>query len=352
MLFDQKKVPVFHGEPQKDTLSILAWCSRIDAMKAAFDWTEEQTFCNASAALFGNAQRTIDNWATLDPENHQRTWVYLKKAMTRHYGEMKDSRSFIDALFSLRPRTDDMDNLDAFTADVMDAFRVVRNTIPQPDPATTIAQGQDYTDAGVTTMLKTVHNNVLNQICMAFLVNLLPANIRTRVLESKPTTMKECVENAAEVQRHLRDRNRPVGLSNKPQIRALESEDRLEELMTNVVNKVLNKRNSGNGNSNFNRTNTNAGPKTNPGQNSNNPTGTKPKKKCTYCGKLGHGQEACFKRKNDNAPCYNGKGDPYFPASDGQSNQQAPVRPAQVFAAPMDTIPKETKDHQDFLEWV
>ena len=58
---DQKKVPVFHGEKDKDTLTMIAWCARMDTMKTSLNWSNEATFCNMTAALFGNAQRVVDN---------------------------------------------------------------------------------------------------------------------------------------------------------------------------------------------------------------------------------------------------------------------------------------------------
>jgi len=44
------------------------------------------------------------------------------------------------------------------------------------------------------------------------------------------------------------------------------------------------------------------------------------KKKCTYCQKPNHGQDECFSRIRDNAPCYNSKGEPYYPRN--QANKQ------------------------------
>ena len=65
MQINQKKVPVFHAEPDKDSLTVIHWCARIDGMKDAMGWSDEVTYANASAALFGIAQRTTANWAIL-----------------------------------------------------------------------------------------------------------------------------------------------------------------------------------------------------------------------------------------------------------------------------------------------
>jgi hypothetical protein len=48
---DQKKVPIFCGEPGKDGIDIREWTRRIDSMKTAFGWTKQATYKNARAAL-------------------------------------------------------------------------------------------------------------------------------------------------------------------------------------------------------------------------------------------------------------------------------------------------------------
>ena len=138
---DHKKVTFSHGEKDKDSMNVLTWCTRMDAMRTAFGWSDEATFCNTTAALFGNAARIATSWKVLDSTDYRETWAYLRKAMLNHWGDVKDSRSYIDAMFSLRPRTNDMNNLDSLTGDVMEAFQVVTDTLTQPDNQTVVADG-------------------------------------------------------------------------------------------------------------------------------------------------------------------------------------------------------------------
>ena len=58
---------------------------------------------------------------------------------------MQDSGSFIDALFGIRQRTETFKNLDAFTAHVLDAFKIVRETLPRPNAPTVVTDGRNYT---------------------------------------------------------------------------------------------------------------------------------------------------------------------------------------------------------------
>ena len=58
---------------------------------------------------------------------------------------------------------------------------------------------------------KTVHENVLNKICMAFMTQLLPPEIQAKILEKNPITMAQSSEYAAGAQRLIRDKSRPIG---------------------------------------------------------------------------------------------------------------------------------------------
>ena len=101
MPIDQRKVPAFHAEKDKDSLTVFNWCDRIDGMKDALDWSDETTYANVSAALFRVAQRTATNWAIIYKTKHCKIWTYLRKKMNSHFGSMQSSRSFIDAMFGI-----------------------------------------------------------------------------------------------------------------------------------------------------------------------------------------------------------------------------------------------------------
>ena len=112
-------------------------------------------------------------------------------------------------MFSIRQRTDTFENLDKFNANVVDAFEVVRQILPLPDAPPPLAGG--YTAEQCHTREKTVHETLLNKNCMAFMTQLLLPEIRTKVLEKNPDTMAQSAEYAAEAQKLLRDKSRPIG---------------------------------------------------------------------------------------------------------------------------------------------
>ena len=70
----------------------------------------------------------------------------------------------------------------------------------------------------------------------------------------------------------------------------------------------------------------------------------KPKKKCNFCQKIGHCMDACIARQKDNAPCYNSKGEHYFPITDNQDTTRVPV--------PNKPVTPVISSGQDFPHWV
>ena len=126
--------------------------------------------------------------------------------------------------------------------------------------------------------------------------------------EKNPTTMAQSAEYAAKAQRFLRDQTCPLGNSvPKPPVLAIQEDDDAEgfdTLVLSAVDRAFKKRN-------FNPSNQSQG-------HASAANGGKPKsqKQCTYCQKTGHGQDDYYARKNNKAPCFNSKGDPYFLKSD------------------------------------
>lgn len=118
---DHKKVQVFLGEKVKDYMMVIPWCACMNTMKTSLGCSNKGTFCNTTGALIINAQQVVNNLAILDKDDYGKTWTCLKKAINKHWGDMKDSRSYIDDLVRVGQRTNNFNNLDPFTSGVMDA---------------------------------------------------------------------------------------------------------------------------------------------------------------------------------------------------------------------------------------
>ena len=82
MQLDQKKVPIFHAEPDKDILNVREWAKRIEAMKSSQNWNEKATYDNATQSLFGNAALYMSSQCDIEvKEDFEETWKWLKKKM-------------------------------------------------------------------------------------------------------------------------------------------------------------------------------------------------------------------------------------------------------------------------------
>ena len=111
-----------------------------------------------------------------------------------------------------------MRSLKGSTTTLLGCFPGGTRNPTQPDDPSVVADGGNYSDVMVAGMLKTVNDNVLNQICMVFLINVLPPNLQSKVLEKKSTTMKEFTMEAAEYQRFLVNKTQPAGSPQKPRV--------------------------------------------------------------------------------------------------------------------------------------
>ena len=226
----------------------------------------------------------------------------------------------------------------------MEAFRVFRETLPQPDEQTVAANGGVYGDAQVNAMLKATHNNIIDQIFIAFLVHFLPPNLLSKVQEKKPASMRDCVENAAEHQRIILNQNQPMGSNPQPRILAVEGTDDpyLEDVIINVLQKHFNKKGH-QGNSNPANKGKGKGKGNQSGQNQSG--NLPPLNKYPYCNKFGHGAYTCYAWQNDNTPCYNTKDEPFCPKGESSGFSTGP-NSFKYMAPFVSTSPK------DFPHWV
>jgi len=197
----------------------------------------------------------------------------------------------------------------------------------------------------------------MEQMTMAFMINLLPAVLRTKLLEKEPDTIGEVFKTFEQIQEHYLNESRPVAQTSKPLIHMLENEEYMEdpELIAAVQNFQRKKWGQGPqaAQNNNNRSQKKSGKQ-------NKSDSNKADKKCNHCNKMGHGVVECFKRIREGAPCFNTKGDPFYPASDKTSphapkvNTNSSVNPvAPAKDQPSTNTGKEGGlEKKDFPAWV
>jgi len=356
--FDQKKTPTFYGHKDQDALTISQWIQRIDGMRQSLGWNDAVTYQNARAALFSRAATYVNNQANtrIDPE-FATTWAWLQKCLKKRYGDCTSSREYVDIIFNLKPAPGLHYDLAYHADQIYENFDKIREAIPiTPNPDVPAA---GFTPENVGALIQAERNRIIDAFAYAFIVNLQPPQVRTKVLEKQPTTIAEAFDAIVFSHKSLLDEKRPVlpggtlptpvpiavpsGTPRAVQLmgdRPLDGE--LAPATVQAINALINKQLAGNQNGGFSgggrrrRNNNNKG-----GQ--NNQQGNLPKH-CQYCQKKGHGQVECFKRKNDKAPCYNVKGEPFYPqGEEAGAKVNAPIQNAK---------PAEVSQGSDFRDWV
>ena len=304
---DQKKVPVFLGELGKDSLTVREWIRRVEAMKGSFGWSELEAFNNAHAALFGAAATIMQSLEkrSVSPD-YEQTWTWFKKQMLMQFGGMRTSRAIVDILQALKPNTDVTKDAVHVAAIIEGEFTRIGELIDKPDVGQPVAG--HFTPAEAQTLCEKAAARVLEQFTTAFMINYQAPPIRSKMLEREPATMAECFKVAGEAYRIVNDERRPLGQAGT---RVHQLDELPDEELEQALMAIQKRRGTYNPGNNAGKKNYNSGKKSNQSGGSG-----KGKLKCLHCQKNGHGIVDCFQRIRNQEPCYNQKGEPYFPASD------------------------------------
>jgi len=328
---DQKKIPCFTGDFRKDNIQVREWIRRIESMKNAHNWTEEQTYENAIAALFDRAANIMLTHTSKSVNaDFVTTWAWLKKKMLQHFGGLtSETRAITDILAGIKIKTDLRDDMLNHACLIEQDFRKIREALDRPQ----VPAGGPYTQEQCQVFCDAAADNNLAQIARAMIINTMPPLLRTKILEKNPKTMAETLRYVEEGHRLLLDERRPVGNLQPNQAVHAYYEDpgtfinqfpQDTQTLAQQVEAILNKRPQNNtqqfnSNSNYRKKNNNQSNKVD-----------RSKLKCLYCNKNGHGPINCFKRIDNKDPCYNQKGEPYFPASDEEVRKKRQAQASAV----------------------
>jgi disulfide oxidoreductase YuzD len=325
--FDQKKIPAFFNDTRRDPAPISVWIRRIDNMKTSLGWDGAQTFSNAKNALFGSAAEIIDA-QVLSDRTYQNTWDWLKKALKREFDDCSTTRAYVDLIFAIKPQSSVDADLSAFISKIYNDFDRIKGTISEAEvPAAGTAPGNHFTRDEVITEVTKEKGRIVDAFAYAFMVNMLPAEVRTKVLEQKPETITDLFRTTAETRKRLKDERRPVfpGAGPRLNISSANQETAEFDSLVNAVSRKLSTRQTGNNSANNQQSNNQKKKKKQQNNQPNLP------KKCNYCHKTGHNTVDCFKRKEDKAPCYTAKGEAFFPEGEQGTkvNQESETEPGE-----------------------
>jgi hypothetical protein len=338
------ELPQFFGS-SKDTMTATTMVDKVETARAALTWTPEQTFNFFRVALQDNAQDWIKATKLIDPA-YTETWVWIKPRFIKAFDTtMDESKVF---LICKELAMKDNENPRDFMIRFMKLWTKLVDMIPPGNidvPADGALRTVDYC-TGLYTK-GAAHNR--DSLQRMFFVGGLPHKLMASVIQKNIPTTFEAYTEAVRIWGLREDPGKKNGNGNGNGVHAVDRDDDLES-DENFVNQIRTGGNSNRGNNNSGRGFNNRGRSFSRGrggqnrggrggssgpslgqngnsgsQNQNNSSATNKnnqgyqRPKCFYCKNLGHRQETCYTRINDNKPCTRQDGSTFWP------KQQAPI---------------------------
>jgi hypothetical protein len=220
----------------------------------------------------------------------------------------------IDILQGIKPKANIHENMLNFVCKIDQEFDKIAMVMDKPEvpipPAGhyTREETQEFCDKAVA--------RIVEQFNMRFMVIMLPPVLRTKVVEKNPRTVTETLGHVQECQKLILDEKRPTGVAGQaPNVHRLDAAPLPEDQLEHIIQAV--QKRQGQAASRGSRGN-------NRGSRSNNRNSNidRSSLKCVHCNRTGHGVVECFKRIEDELPCYNQKGEAYYPASDKAKREE------------------------------
>ena len=317
----QTDIPLFYGDPSKDTVTPKFLMNRMLTAIATHNWTEAQAAGNFTLQLRGPALDWLEY--IRDTEGIAvDTWATILPAFQEQYDLVIDTTTNVWNLTDLKhDNKEDPRNL------VIKVSKII-NEVKKSNTTFEFADAANYNAAAVRAILVQYDNHQTDHLKKTLLIKYLAPDYKNKVLARNPATLHEAKTIATEIWR--RNNNGKAPTSNKAEVSAIR-EDSLTNFSTEALQNAINQKNSqtwreGNGNYQAQQNKKNKNKKKNGGQPQTSATpsapaaassssdtrgnykGTGPAIFCWYCKKIGHVQLKCHKRIEDNAPMtYKGK---------------------------------------------
>lgn len=309
------KLVTFYAEDKKDTMNPKDWIMRVMQAKEAAHWVDEDAINNVGLLMAGDAKIWFD--ALKLNENYQATWEYLVNEFKRAFVPSLTRRSIARLSENLKQRHDEP--VRKFYDRIRTTLDDFRTLLPARNlDLDGLEQGID--DAERQRSLNYAAVQIRKDRCFVTRIRtlcclengLLPdyfEYLMTQVYDDNPDVAIQKLEDYEKAKKHEKkitkiaevqeDEESSVAKESTP-------EDMLESKIEAVFTKFFNK-NQGkfNGNNSNNSNYKKSG-------NSDSRSSDKPRT-CYYCGKPGHSQIQCNKRKANNMPCIGKDKVPYFP---------------------------------------
>ena len=365
---DISDIPLFYGQPAKDTITVAVFINRIDQGMSNLTWTTAQAFVYFQNSLRGHALDWLSGILS-DTPDLPKDWVAIKPSFRQQYGDKTDDYVFASNMGKLR--------LESFDNSLVSYYAAICKQLDlnmEKYLAATVAVAADLEMNGAQTLFarkcfkdgaRAVHNDLKKQFFLAG----LPTKLFDRVKNKRNlTTAREIMDHlqlAEEIERAkkmtipdaapalapINDEEDDIyaingynrGVYNKPHGRGNQSgrgngfaRGRVSNGNQNNGYRGSNARGGNPGNSG-NPNNANRGNGYNRGGNGNgNPARQQQQPAtpffkfkpngapiCVFCKKAGHFQAVCMSRIAANKPCVGPDGSEYWPESQNASAQDS-----------------------------
>ena len=94
-------LPIFYGQPAKDTVTLKFFVSRIDQGITALNWTQSDAYTYFKNALKSTAACWLDSWSTFNRDKLLE-WEVVKPDFRKVFGNKIDPMVFASTMFNTK----------------------------------------------------------------------------------------------------------------------------------------------------------------------------------------------------------------------------------------------------------
>ena len=309
----QTDIPLFYGDPSKDTVTPKFLMNRMITAIATHNWTDAQAAGNFTLQLRGPALDWLEYIRDTEGINVA-TWATILPAFQEQYDLVVDTTTNVWDLTSLKhDNKEDPRNLVIKVSKIINEVKKSNTQFVFADvPA-------GYNADAVRAIIRDYDNHQTDHLKKTLLIKYLAPDYKNKVLARNPATLHEAKTFATEIWRR---NNNGKSITAETKVSAIQ-EDSLTNFYTEALQNAINQKNGqtwreGNGNYQAQQNKTKQkkknGKQTQPAAASapstsqstsdtrGNYKGNGPQIFCWYCKRIGHFQLKCTKRIDDNAP--------------------------------------------------
>ena len=335
-------LPFFYGRPDKDTITLKHYISRVDQGIDALGWTQAQAYLYFANSIKSTAANWLEHHLTEHP-NLAKHWNIVKPFFRRAFGDATDQMVFASDLSSIKIEAYGH-NLYDYVAAVTKMCNLHCEKYLQADLV--LPQGHGLNEAAqlicrnaVHSAFKTVHDDLRKE----FFILGLTDKQKEKITDKPELNTCGKILDFLKREEDLAKKNHKNGNGVQPPLPAATAGN-VAPLHDDGINAAGFQRqgqqsnrgqqrgrgqnrgtfrggqsssnrghgyNSGNAG---NATNSGSGGSANnPGHSGNQSNNRNQIRFCIYCKKANHKQEVCRQRIADNAPCLDAQGAPFFP---------------------------------------